>query len=244
MSLKLFLDKLSSQVYAETSVIKASFENSTNKGSGFEIVIRNLLLNYSQGTNLITHGEIIDSFGNKSGQVDVAIAQNSHPRGYNDGRPNIVLYDLVTAIGEVKMSLNTAHLDSTIKNSNDVSTFKRHGDNNNILSNIYYGDDQKPPPYYLIAYSSNIAYKTLADNIENSKITLAICLKHETSEKGVIVLGKTHSSSDIITLCNNLGKKLEDNLWEVDNPVLALIWALYEFNVPMQNLTPMIPCYF
>lgn len=244
MSLKLYLQKLSEIVYAETSIIRTSFNNSTNKGTGFEVVLRNLIATYTPATNFVTHGEIIDTFSNQSGQVDIAVVQDFHPRGHKDGRPNILLYDLVTIIGEAKTFLDTTQLETTITNSENFLEFKRHSENNNMLSGGFYnkGDEQKTPPYFLIALSTNISYTTLAERISNSNVAMAICLEHTTTNAGLIVLGKTHENADVTTYLDNLGS-LNDGVWETDNPLLALIWGMNNFYVPLMNLTNVMPHY-
>lgn len=244
MSLKLYLEKLSDKVLAETSVIRSSFRNTTNKGSGFEVVIRNLITAYTPATNIITHGEIIDTNGNQSGQVDIAIVQNFHPRGFEDGRPNIIFYDLITAIGEAKTFLDTTQLNTTIINSLSFDTFKRHADNNNMLSEEFYGDDNdKLPPYFLIALSTNIAYKTIATNIENSNISLLIALEHNTTQKGIVALGKSHRNAEVIAFIDKICDRKDDFIWETNNPILSLIWGLNKFSVPYTNLTNVTPFY-
>ncbi len=105
-------------VKAETTLIRTTFNNNTNKGNGFEVVIRNLIRTYIPLTYNVTQGEIIDTFEKQSGQIDLLITQDFHLRGHFDGRPNLVFYDLLTALGEMKTSLTTAELGTIIQNSN------------------------------------------------------------------------------------------------------------------------------
>jgi|GEM_PF-3342944 len=246
MSLKLFLEKLSHNLQAETTLIRNSFKNTTNQGSGFETVLRNLISAYIPSTNIVTHGEIIDTFGNQSGQVDIAIAHESHPKGYKDGRPNLLFYDLIIAIGEAKVLLNTEQLGLALKSAKAIGNFKRHSENNNMLSGEFYGSTdtlQKAPPYFLIALSCNVSLNTIISKIAKSNISLVIVLEHNTSKNGYIVLGETHRNAETIATLNTFGNKKEDYLWETNNPVLGLIWALNNFGVPYIGLTNMTCLY-
>jgi hypothetical protein len=244
MSLTIYLEKLSAKVLAETSVIRSTFENTTNKGTGFEVVLRNLIEAYTPATNLVTHGEIIDTYGNQSGQIDIVIVQDFHPRGFEDGRPNIILYDFTIAIGEAKTKLDTTQLASTVKSSLIFDSFKRHIDNNNILSGEFYeNDNTKPPPYFLIALTTDVAYNTIAAAIEKSNISLVIALEHSTYNKGVIALGKTHRTAEVISFIDKIGERKSDYVWEADNPILGMIWGLNKFYVPYANLTNVFPSY-
>ncbi len=246
MSLTLYLKELSEQLIAETKLIRATFNNNTNKGNGFEVVIRNLITTYIPSTCNVTQGEIIDTFDNQSGQTDLLIVQNFHLRGHIDGRPNLVFYDLLTGLGEMKTNLTTKELGTTIFNSNEITKFKRHPDNNNMLISDFYGsnEEQKPPPFFLVALNSDIALKTLASEINKSSISMTIILEHTTLKSGLIILGNTHNNQEVEDSMNNFGNKINHNIWETNNPILALIWGLNKFQVPFMNLTNMTPYYF
>lgn len=245
MSLKLYLKELSKQLKAETKLIRTTFNNNTNKGNGFEIVIRNMITSYIPSTYNVTQGETIDTFDMQSGQTDLLIVQDFHLRGHRDGRPNLVFYDLLTGIGEMKTSLTTKELQTTIKNSNSLVNFKRHPENNNMLIGDFYGssDAQKPPPFFLVALNTDISLNTLEREIKTSLISMIIVLEHSTSLDGLIVLGDTHNNQEVINSMNIFGTQVGSNIWKTDNPVLGLIWGLNEFQVPFLNLTNMTTYY-
>lgn len=179
MSLKRYLQELSEQIKAETKLIRTTFSNNSNKGNGFETVIRNLISTYLPSMYNVTQGETIDTFDTHSGQTDLLIVQDFHWRGHSDGRPNLIFYDLLTGLGEMKISLTTAELQKTIDNSNLLTKFKRHQENNNMLSGDFYRSDehfQKPPPFFLIVLSSNIAVDTLVVEVKKSLISMILIL--------------------------------------------------------------------
>lgn len=245
MSLNLYLKELSNKIKAESNVIRTTFNNGTNKGNGFETVIRNLISTYIPSTFNVTQGEIIDTFGNHSGQVDLLIVQDFHLKGYTDGRPNLIFYDLLTGVGEMKTSLTTKELKSTVINSNKLSEFKRHPENNNMLSGEFYEDKKdKAPPFFLIALTSNVAIKTLESQIKGTLISMIIILNHPKTNNGLVVIGDTHKNTDVINAMNKFGEQIVPNVWQSDNPIIALIWGLNRFHVPFMNLTNMTTEYF
>lgn len=247
MSLNLYLQQLSAQIKAETTVIRTTFKNNTNKGNGFEIVIRNLIKTYIPSTYNVTQGEIIDTFSQQSGQTDLLITQDFHLRGHSDGRPNLVFYDLLTALGEIKASLTTRELQTTISNSNLLNNFKRHSDNNNMYGSEFYDpsdNDQKPPPFFVIALNTDISLDTLEAEIKSSLISMIIVLKHSTIKDGLIILGDTHTNEEVTNLINSFGKQAKSNIWLSDNPILGLIWGLNRFQIPLANLTNTNTFYF
>ena len=124
MNVGQYLETISESVLAQTKMIRASFTNSSNKGHGFEIIIRDLLDEYTANSNFVNHGEIIDSFGSKTGQIDFAILENLHPSGSTDGRPRILLFDAVHAVGECKLLLNTGELDLIINANQNFRKLK------------------------------------------------------------------------------------------------------------------------
>jgi hypothetical protein len=248
MTYKNYLNAISKGIEAETAIIRSSFENSSNKGSGFEIIIRNIISIYTSMNSFVTHGEIIDTFNNRSSQVDFAVVDTLHPKGYKDGRPNIIIYDCVKSIGECKMNLTTGEFDqinSSIEKK--IKPFKRNIANINITGGEFYGQtdfpEKKLPPYFVVAYESNIKYETLINKTNFSKVSLTICLKHKTTNKGLIILGKTHINEDVINILDFIGERKNEYLWECDNSLLGLIWAINRFEVNSIPLTNLFPYY-
>jgi len=243
MSLSLYLQKLSEQIKAETAIIRSTFKNNTNKGTGFEIVIKNLISIYLPPKYVITHGETIDTFNNQSGQTDFLIVNGFHMRGHIDGRPNLVFYDLLTGLGEMKVTLTTDELSKIIDASNLLRRFQRHPDNNNMLSNDFYSDAQKQPPFFVIAFNSVVAPATLESRLRNTLISMLIVLSQNNTETGYIALGDTHNTIEVQNAMNVFGTRTTTNVWKSENPILGLIWGLNEFQVPFLDLTNMTPYY-
>lgn len=236
-------------IAAETESLKIRFDNSTNKGNWFETIVRNFISTYTRNDTFITHGEITDSYGNKTGQIDFATVESMHPKGYNDGRPNIIIYDHLKTVGECKLLLNTSEFDKINNSFRNLLKLTRHPENRNTTGGEFYGQgdyypETKLPPYFVVAFETNIAYKTLIEKTNFSEISLVTCINHKTSKKGLVILGKTHRNNDIIKALNQLGEQKEEYLWECDNPLLVLIWAINRFEVNSFSLTNLIPYYF
>lgn len=248
MSVSAYFEAVSRMVAAETEIIRATFNNSTNKGNGFETIIKNFVKTYSPANFIVTNGEVVDTLSNKTGQLDLVIATDFHPKGHTDGRPNLVFYDMVCGLGEMKINLTKGELDNSVTRANAMSTFKRHPDNNNMFSGEFYGSnqsdvDQKPPPFFVVAFTSNISSTTLIDTIKGSQISLIVILEHPTSNSGIFVLGETHLNEAVENALGTFGTRKEGYLYESKNPLISLVWALNRFYVPFANMTNMISLY-
>lgn len=166
-------------------------------------------------------------------------------RGHVDGRPNLVFYDHLTGLGEMKVSLTTEELEKIVAASNLLANFKRHPDNNNANLNDFYTkeDEQKPPPFFVVAFNSIVAPKTLETEIKQSLISLIVILSHKNMPHGYIVLGDTHNNPTVVSALDNFGTRINSNVWQSDNPILGLIWAINEFQIPYANFTNMTSYY-
>ena len=239
MNVGQYLETISESVLAQTKMIRASFTNSSNKGHGFEIIIRDLLDEYIANSNFVNHGEIIDSFGSKTGQIDFAILENLHPSGSTDGRPRILLFDAVHAVGECKLLLNTGELDLIINANQNFRKLKISKDNNNRTTNEFTNkSDELSPPYFVVGNDCNVRYERLESELDKGNISFMIALNHTTTNTGLIYLGAEYRKDSTIRFCEEIGtKKVGNYLYETKNPVVPLIWAVNKFQIPMISLT-------
>ena len=116
-----YLELQSGSLRLESESIRYAFRNTTNKGSGFEKVLRDRIATFCPPHWRTTHGEIIDSYGQQTGQVDLAVVNSLHPRGNNDGRPETIMFDATVAVGEAKLSLTTTECDTAREIANKIS---------------------------------------------------------------------------------------------------------------------------
>jgi hypothetical protein len=102
--------------------IRARFTNPGIKGSGAEETLRSFLRKYLPRRLELGHGEVVDSFGNRSKQTDVVIATKDHPFTFTTESPGLFFVEGVAAGGEVKTVLTSVELSSAIENAR---AFKR-----------------------------------------------------------------------------------------------------------------------
>ncbi|MEO1622289.1 MAG: DUF6602 domain-containing protein [Cyanobacteria bacterium J06632_3] len=138
---------------------RMKFSHSSNKGTSLESVFRQFLASYLPRTKAIGHGEIVDSFGARSPQVDVVITFDHHPYTFSETEPGLFFIEGVAAVGEVKSQLTSDELRKTIAHSKKVKALKRYISKGSALR-IPKGFDARFmlfPPYFLFAYESQIS---------------------------------------------------------------------------------------
>lgn len=239
-----YLKLRSAALRLESESIRQIFQNSTNKGSGFEDILREQISTFLPPHWRVTHGEIVDSVGNQTGQIDIAIVNELHPRGYTNNRPEIVMYDATVAIGEAKLLLTTKELDSAYKIAQQISKLALHQDNNNPLSSEI-RDTLTFPPFLLIALRSNVSSAALAERLCND-IFQCVIIFDDLKGKSMAAVSDTVASQEAIKFLSSIGQAANgtQRVFTIDNPLLALSWLVTTYSVPMLALTPVIPMYY
>ena len=72
------LEKLESEMRHKFEVVRSKFENSGNKGTNTEAILREFLRSYLPRRYGVGHGEIVDSLGGRSAQTDIVIVTDEH----------------------------------------------------------------------------------------------------------------------------------------------------------------------
>lgn len=243
-----YLEHVSTALEAESHALREQFRTSPNKGAGFEAIVRGLLARFSPRTVFATHGEIIDSHGNESGQIDAAIVSEIHPRGHTDGRPNVLLYDGVLAVAEAKMSLDTQELGKAIDGAAKVDAMRIHGENNNRTEDAdaewYDNADDIALPFFLVGLDCCVGLQTLVAEIQASAITAAVVFSHNTARTGIAVLNESRfPSSRTVEFLDTVGVRHESGAWETINPIGVIAWLAAHYRVPHLSLTDILPMY-
>ena len=239
-----YLKLQSESLRIESESIKNAFNNTTNKGTGFEKILRDRIASFCPSDYRTTHGEIIDSYGNYTGQVDIAVVSSTHPRGKNDDAPEIILFDAIVAVGEAKLSLTTGECEKASAIAKRVAQFKLHDTNCNKLGNEI-TDKLLSPPFFLLTHNTNVALSTLETKLCNDLFHCAIVFNY--NERSVVAFSDTVVSSHATDFLVKIGGILMEGtnrVYLVDNPLLALSWMLATFSVPMLPLSPIISMYY
>lgn len=109
------------QMELKLEEIREDFKHSGNKGTNIEEIIREFLSSYLPPFNRVGHGEVIDTFGGNSKQIDVVITNNYHPYINELKLPSLFLLEGVSCVGEIKTVLTSQELEKVYSN---VASFK------------------------------------------------------------------------------------------------------------------------
>lgn len=149
--------------------IRARFTNPGIKGSGAEETVRSFLRDYLPRRLEVGHGEVVDTFGNRSKQTDVVIATDDHPYTFATDSPGLFFVEGIAAGGEVKTVLTSRELSSAIENARAFKRMRQKIPKGSVVNFVDAGGPvfEGPPPWFLFAFESQISIDavraTLAD---------------------------------------------------------------------------------
>ena len=148
--------------------LRARFAHPGNKGAIAEETFREFLREYLPRRLAVGHGEVIDSQGGRSGQVDIVVATDDHPFTFSDDAPGLFLIEGTVGVGEVKSLLTGEELTRTIHASKKVRELKPEigvgtmaHSNPADLRRFY-----SSPPYFLFAYESRLSLSTIRERLQ------------------------------------------------------------------------------
>jgi len=152
-----------SKLKADLDQARAAVAHSGLKGTLNETAFANWLRQYLPRTLEVSAGEIIDSVGSRSRQIDVAIYDAaSTPRFLSRDQISVIPVEPVFAVIEVKTYLNKLEMGNAFENMNAVKRLQKlafhQTINNTIIKNTtIYGIEQSiwPLQFYIFAYESD-----------------------------------------------------------------------------------------
>lgn len=122
-----FTERLANLLKSESEGVRASLDKTKNefsqgtlKGNDGERIVREKVKKYLPRKYGFANGQIIDSHGGESKEVDIAICNDGHPFTYEDGGQGILFIEGVDCCIEVKSRLNEHHLKAAIKNCQSI----------------------------------------------------------------------------------------------------------------------------
>jgi len=128
--------KVENQMIEALAEVRETFKHSGNKGTTNENDFGDFVKQYLTRRLEIGNGEVIDSFGNRSGQADIVIVNEDHPFTFTPNRPGLFFIEGVLSIGEIKTVLTTQELKNSLNNSLLYKRLKmRHGDGSLVNAN-------------------------------------------------------------------------------------------------------------
>lgn len=174
-------------------LVRAKFSHSGNKGANVEEIVRSFLSEALPNNFSVGHGEIVDSFGERTGEVDLVVFKNDLQPFVSDCRlPNIFIIEAVMAIGEVKSILDAEKLKAVVescKKCKHLVIKPNKGDqkftNEEDAQRFY---DRRA--YFLYSFDTKMDIQTLIDRLNELQINLDISQQIDAifmHDKGVIV---------------------------------------------------------
>lgn len=149
-------------------LIRMELNNSSDKGENAEEILSDFIKNYLPPIYRIGRGEIIDSYGKQSSQIDIIITNQYHPFISDYNRPSIFFVEGVSCCGEVKMYLNDTHLNAALNNCKSLKNIiPKHLKSTQISSSpsdIKRFIDRKP--YFIFTYNSSLSIETVKERID------------------------------------------------------------------------------
>lgn len=162
------IGKVEKQMTEALAEVRETFKHSGNKGTSNENNFGDFVRQYLPRRLEIGNGEIIDSFGNRSGQADIVIVSEDHPFTFSPNRPGLFFIEGILSVGEIKTVLTSQELKNTLNNSvlyKNLKTTLGNGSmvhaNDSDLKRYY-----EHPPFFLFCYESQLSLNTIKENIE------------------------------------------------------------------------------
>jgi hypothetical protein len=156
------------QMAAQLAEARAKFEHKGDRGSaGAEAPFRSFLQEYLPRDMSVGQGEVIDTAGNRSGQVDVVITAADHPFLFRSDAPGLFLIEGIAAAGEMKTVLTSGELKKALDNAVRFKRLKPAHIQGSLInaneSDIARFYDSRP--YFLFAFESQLTLGTVLKKV-------------------------------------------------------------------------------
>lgn len=150
----------------ELKEIQEKLEHNGNRGTEAETKFREFLKEYLPPINRVGEGEIIDSYGNYTTQLDIVVTNEFHPYLNKLDKPELFIIEGVQGVGEVKTNLQSKDIKVLINSCIEYKNLKP-----NTKGNIMYGnptDNERfvdHRPYFIFAYTSQMKIETIWEKL-------------------------------------------------------------------------------
>lgn len=159
MNIPELFDQVANRMRADFEAARQALTHSGLKGGEFEEIFRRFLRDYLPKSLAISTGQVIDSLGGASRQLDVIISDTAKaPIFYSSVHNRVIPVECVYAVIEVKAHLDGAELERAVENMVSVkSLLKRaYGPETDAIIKTAFLYGQKwniwPVNYFVFAY--------------------------------------------------------------------------------------------
>jgi hypothetical protein len=150
----------------EFETIRLSSSDSEVKGGKNEEILKRFIEKHFKINNFITtRAEIIDSFGERSNEIDIVVCNNYQP--FSD---SILIAEGVDFVVQVKAVMTSSELERSIENSIKLKTIRRQYDNMDEITLDEKGLFESfvhRIPYIVFAYESKLSIERLTEKINH-----------------------------------------------------------------------------
>ena len=149
---------------------RARLEHAASKGALLESELRRILAEHLPRAFGVGQGEVIDSLGNRTGQIDLLITNEHQPFRWAADEPGIHIIEGVSAGGELKTALGVAQLADALAKGTRFKRLRYRSFTGAILS----GHDAdlerfyEAPPFIVVAVESSISIQTMLDRLASA----------------------------------------------------------------------------
>lgn len=168
-----FTQRLANMLESEAAGMQASLEQTRQefsqgglKGDSGEKIVRKRLKKYLPRKYGFANGQIIDSHGKQSKEVDIAICNEGHPFTYEEEGQGVLFIEGVDCCIEVKSTLNQHHLKTAILNCQSVRELQPEIPTGSMRMRSEGEDRMQMVPYALFAFESDYNPRGLIEKIE------------------------------------------------------------------------------
>jgi len=166
--LKSKIATVEAQMKAKLMEVRATFTHAGDKGISVEDSFRAFLREYLPRRLEVGQGKIICSKGTRSRQTDIVIINEDHPFTFSTDLPGLFFIEGVCAAGEVKTSLTTKELRTSLKNSYQFKNLEMEPGKGTMIHTNESDRERfyRCPPWFLIAFESRLSLPTIQATIE------------------------------------------------------------------------------
>jgi len=152
----------------EFEKIKTLYGDSAVKGGNNEKVIAEFIKENYKCNFISTNVEIIDSFGNRTDEIDIAVNNNYQPFSAEKGQPLIA--EGIDFVIQAKKTITTQEMDRIVRNARRLKALQRkHNKDDKFYMSI---EDAKyfvtRIPYLVVAVDSQLTLETIAQKLKDS----------------------------------------------------------------------------
>lgn len=245
-----YLDLLQRQMTIRFEEIRTRFRNPTNRGTNAEEVVRQFLRQFLPPYHRIGHGQVIDTRGNASRQVDVLITNEYQPFLNDLAIPSVFIIEGIACAGEVKSELDGKRLTEALENCREFK--KLHPENISRTQGLGNAEDVRRfvlwRPFFVFAFRSKLTLATIRDRVRAWDVANTVEMPAQMNavftldRGGIINYGDGKGS---LVLLDNRGRTMPGyriRPREVEEPLFGfLTWLCTSIpRVPQRPLPPIV----